>query len=129
MPFLVNVRGEDFNTDDLTLGEAERVEAYTGESWLTLNPLRTAKHCTAVMLVVLLRKGVAEDEALKEIQAIPLTKALDFVKYVDPDLPWEYANGMPDPKAEAAPSTSGSFGAGEPTSGPPTSPDDSPFET
>lgn len=130
MPFVVTVRGEDFNTDDLTLAEAERIEAYTGESWLTLNPLRTAKHCVAVMVEVLVRTGVPRDDALAEVGKIPLTTALDHVKYVDPDLPAEYVDGMPDPKAEADGSTSGSSGdPGTPATGPLTSPDGKPSET
>lgn len=122
MAMKVTVGGQVFLTDDLTIEEAERVEDATGESWLYINPLRSAKHCKAIMRQFALR-SMSEAEADKAINGLTVKEALEAVESVteDSDLAAEWVDGMPDPKAEAAGSTSGSSGEPEsPAAGLPT---------
>lgn len=104
MPFVVTgPGGEKFNTDDLTIGEAEAIEAATDESWLYINPFRSAKHCRAI-LVAFLSRTVSPAEAEAAVKGVSVKAALDGVERVDDDLPEVFEDGLP--KAEGDTSTS-----------------------
>ncbi len=90
----ITLDGKSFTTDDLTLGEAEQVEKATGESWLTMNPLRSALHCKAIIVAYLSRDHTPE-EADAIATALTVKQATEAVEVVEDDLPDEYEDGIP----------------------------------
>jgi hypothetical protein len=106
--FKVNLPGGgSFFVDDLTLDEVCVVEDETGESWLRMNPARSARQARAIMCRFLARsKGDAE--ARKILGALKVSEVAAAITVVDDDRPSEYDNGSPvvDPKeAGAEPAT------------------------
>lgn len=118
MPWQVTYLGETYRESDLTIGQCEALEEMIGLSWLSLNPLRSAKQARILTaFVVSERSGRPFDEVSDEVSKL---KADDYLKaYVDAnkdevvpltieqepdDLPAEWTDGIP-PKA-AVPSTS-----------------------
>ena len=97
--------GGSFFVDDLTLDEVCAVEDETGETWLRMNPARSARQSRAILVQFVARK-MGEDEARKVVGAFPVKDVAGAIERVDDDRPDEYHNGSPvvDPKA----------GAGEP---------------
>ena len=108
MLYKVSVDGKTWNTEDLTLDEAIAVEEETGESWLFLNPIRSAKHAKAILARFLAREH-GLDAARDRVGAMSVTEVLDCVDKADADdRPTEHRDGVPvvDPKADqAAPPT------------------------
>lgn len=100
MPIRVKVPGGgSFLTDDLTLDEVINIEAETGEGWQFINPLRSGKHCKAVLTAFLARDR-SVDEARATVGALTISEALGCVELADDDLPEEFEDGYPsDPKA------------------------------
>jgi hypothetical protein len=115
MPWQVTYQGETYRESDLTIGQCEALEELIGLSWLSLNPLRSAKQARILTAFVVAEgTGRPFDEVSAEIAAL---KADDYLKaYADAnsavlaiepepdDLPSEWTDGIP-PKA-AVPSTS-----------------------
>ena len=54
----------DVTTDDLTLDDIGKAEEVCGIPWVLINPLASAKEAKAMLVLLLLRAGVAEEEAL-----------------------------------------------------------------
>lgn len=117
MPFEITIDGHAYRTDDLTIAEAEQLEEECGQTWLTLNPLRSAKEYRATVVLFLTRTR-APDVAAKEAAAITVKMAQDGARWVDDNLPTEFEDGFP--KAEGSPSTTTSSGS-------PTLPSDGPL--
>lgn len=93
--------------NDITVGQAERIEALTGESWLRINPLRSAKHARAIVVVMLAdASGRDEEDVAAEIRAMKTNDFLNLLEYVDDDKPTGWTDGNPPTAAE--PSTSSS---------------------
>lgn len=116
MPFQVTIDDQRYLTDDLSLNEAIAVEEATGESWVYINPFRSAKHCKAIMVAFLARQMTAE-EAKAKVEALSLDDAFSAIKVVDDDLPDEFEDGLP--KAGDEPSTPTSPSSDDPpTAGP-----------
>lgn len=105
-----------FTTDDLTLDEAIEVERDTGETWLRLNPYRSAVHAKAI-LAAFLARTVGADEARRRVGEMSVSAVVDSIDVVDDDLPSMFEGGIP--KGEGEPQTTGSSGAPEPSTGPP----------
>lgn len=102
MRYQVSVDGKSWVTEDLTLDEAIEVEAETGESWLFLNPIRSAKHAKAILTRFLAREH-GLDAARDRVGAMSVTDVLDCVDRAESDdRPAEHRDGVPvvDPKAE-----------------------------
>lgn len=64
----------DVTTDELTLDDIETVEKVAGVPWVLVNPLASAKEAKGLLTVLLMRAGIAEDEALKAAGKTPLRK-------------------------------------------------------
>lgn len=104
----VTVGGESFTTDDLTLDEAIQVERDTEETWLRLNPYRSAAHAKAILVAFITRTSGAA-EAARVVGAMTLAAALDCFSVADDDLPTIFEGGIP--KEVGEPATTGSSGA------------------
>lgn len=103
--------GELYREDDVTFGEAERIEKLTGQSWLVMNPLRSAVQAVAIITVmVATRKGRDEDEVAAEIRAAKPDEFLQSFERVPPDRPTVMENGHPP--VAAAHSTGSSRSSG-----------------
>lgn len=120
MPFEVTLAGKVYNTNSLTLDEADRLEEECGRTWLELNPVRSSGEFRAVARVFLARDH-APAEVDRIVAAVTVGAAMDAVEWVDDDLPAVYVDGLPDPKVGGGPSTSTSFSSPVPPGdGPPT---------
>lgn len=117
MPWVLSFEGKEWHEQSLTIDQCERIETATGESWLTINPLRSAKHCRAILETLLADDGMSADEATAKIKATRADKLLDgkAIRFVDDDLPETYTDGNPK---EGDPSTATSSGSPETSSGP-----------
>lgn len=105
--YRVTYEGKTWTTEDLTLDETVECETEVGESWLALNPLRSAKWVRAILVRFLMRDH-PEPEARKLIGSITVQQALKSITPAEDDRPAEYEGGTPvvDPKAgEGAPVT------------------------
>lgn len=118
MPFEITIDGKVFRTDDLTIAEAEQLEEECGQTWLTLNPIRSAKEYRATAVLFLSRTR-PPDVAAKEAAAITVKVAQENARWVDDNLPTEFSDGLP--KEEGSPSTTTSSVSPDPHGdGPPT---------
>lgn len=116
MPFILDFDGEQIRTDDLTLDEAKWVEKETGTAWIYLRPVADAGHALALLTVLNQRRGLTLDEARLKAGRMTIRQLLAMTEYVEEDLPSEYVDGIP--KAEGGPSTSGSSGPVDGSTGP-----------
>ena len=106
MGWRLHWQGEDYRDSEITLSQAERIEALIGETWLRLNVLRSAKHALSTLAVMASdRTGRPFDEVRREVGDIPAdVYAAEVLHFEDTnDLPTEYLDGNPQPAA--APST------------------------
>lgn len=100
MPFRITLAEGSWSTDDLTLGEVVEVERETGESWIVMNPLRSAVQARAIMRRLLARDG-GLDGATARIDGM---RVADVVAAIDventDDRPRQHVDGVPqvDPK-------------------------------
>lgn len=94
MPFFLELDGQSFRTDDLTLEEAERLEGECGRTWLELNPVRSAKEFRATARVFLTRQH-APEVAAKMVSEMTIAQATAAVKFVPEDLPEIYEDDLP----------------------------------
>lgn len=87
MPYVISFEDNHWNTDDLTLNEAIAIEEATGESWVFINPFRTARHWKAIASAFLTREMSPED-ADKRIEEFSnkvgsVTEAIDATERVN----------------------------------------------
>lgn len=86
--------------DDVTIAMAERIEDLTGESWLHLVPLRSAKHAAAILTVMhAAATGEPEDAVAGRVRALKVSAYLAGMATAADDLPTMYVDGNP-PKAD-----------------------------
>lgn len=101
MAFRITLAEGSWSTDDLTLAEVVAVEQETGESWVYMNPLRSAAQARAI-LRRLLARDMGIDTATAHVDAL---RVVDVVKAIEPevtdDRPKQHVDGLPqvDPKA------------------------------
>lgn len=114
MPWKLTVLGRTFNTEDLTVGEAETLEDDLGCSWLMISPRASIKHYRALAAVFLAREMTFE-AANEKVRALPLNDLGDIEK-VEDSRPTLYEDGVP--KAGGGPPTSGSSPATGNSGGP-----------
>jgi hypothetical protein len=83
--------------NDITIGQAERIEKLTGESWLRLNPLRSAKHAAAIATVMVGDAlGKSEDDMAVEVRNVKVSDFLtELLTYGDDDTPETHQDGNP----------------------------------
>lgn len=88
-----------FEVDDLTLAEAAQVERETGESWLYMNPVKSAEQARAIMTRFLAR-SLGEDKARAVVDGMAIRDYAKAVDVIKDDRPDEFRDGSPvvDPK-------------------------------
>lgn len=95
-------------TDELTLDEVELVEKVSGIPWVAINPTSSLKSAKALFVVMAVRAGVSEDEALKLVSAMTLKKIKRSFTFVQGDAePRETEDSADDPPASATTSATG----------------------
>jgi hypothetical protein len=114
MPWQITYQGETYRESDLTIGQCEALEELIGLSWLSLNPLRSAKQARVLTaFVVSEATGRPYDEVSEEVSQLKADAFLEdyatantplVIEQEPDDLPAEWTDGIP-PKA-AVPSTS-----------------------
>lgn len=72
-------------TDELTLDEVELVEKVAGVPWVAINPTNSLRCAKALFVVMAVRAGVDEDEALKSVSAMTLKKIKRSFTFVQGD--------------------------------------------
>ncbi len=111
MPWQITYGGATYRESDLTLGQCEALEELVGSSWLSLNPLRSAKHAR-ILTAFMVSEGTGRsfDEVSAEVAQLKVDAFLDgyenaprIVDEEPDDMPAEWTDGIP-PKA-AVPST------------------------
>lgn len=117
MPYKLTVLGRTFNTEDLTVGEVEKLEEELNVSWLMLNPILSVRHGRAIAATFLARE-MGMETANEKVRAVSITEMADGVEKVPDSRPTMYEDGLP--KAEAAQSTPGSSSASDGSGGPQT---------
>jgi hypothetical protein len=99
MAWQIEHEGNTWHEEELTLAEAEQIERATGESWFSINPFRSAKHCNAILTVLLQsRCGKAEGEASAIAGAYTVKQLIGdegIIRLVDSTQPVEFENGNP----------------------------------
>ena len=108
MAWVLTFEGEVYREADLTLDEAERMEAATNTTWRFINPLRSAGHARAILQTLLVtRAGMAEDAAKAKVGGLKVNEFLDLLseEEEDADLPTQYEDGFP-PSAAGSSTTS-----------------------
>lgn len=101
MPWKIEFDGHTHRENDITIGQAERIEDMTGESWLRLSPLRSAKHARAILTVFHCdATGESEAQTAAKIRQIKLGEFLEMFGQEDEDIPELFENGNP-PVADA----------------------------
>lgn len=72
--------GIEISEDDLTIDEAMLIERMTGTTWASIDPVRSAVDCRAVLAACLSqRQGLSADEAEATLKGI---KVVDFLRAV-----------------------------------------------
>lgn len=102
MAFRVTLAEGSWSTDDLTLGEVVDIERETGESWVVMNPLRSAAQARAIIRRLLAR-DLGIDKATAKTDAMRVVDVVDAIEpEVKDDRPRQHVDGVPlvDPKAE-----------------------------
>jgi predicted Ser/Thr protein kinase len=118
MGWALHYGGDVYREGDITIGQAERIEAIIGEGWTRLNVILTAKHAKATLAVLVAdRTGRPYTEVEAEVAAIPANVyASEIYQYEADDLPSEYLNGNPpvgaEPSTGTRPSSRSPRGAG-----------------
>ena len=128
MPWLVKFQGEELNTEDLTLDELEAVQKATASAtgditpWILLNPVEDMAVAKAFLALSLVKSGLEDDVARSKVGALTLREIKGAFEFIQPgaDLPTQYVDGQPDPKAAPEEPTSGSSGPGGTSDGLPT---------
>lgn len=104
MAFRITLAEGSWSTDDLTLGEVVEIERETGDSWIYMNPLRSAVQARAILRRFLAR-DLGLDAAGKRVDGM---RVVDVARSIEPeqvdDRPKQHADGVPqvDPKEGTA---------------------------
>jgi hypothetical protein len=117
MPYAVNTEKGQVRLVDLPLEVLDTLEQETDRKWheLLLSPLYTAKSATAIYRAACAQNG-SEPKSLTPAMLLGDDSIFELVP---DDLPEVYEDGLPAGKAEE-PSTSGSSGEPESSTGPQT---------
>ena len=105
----VEFEGRTVTTDELTLDEIELVERVSGTPWVNINPRASLKCAKALLIVMAIRAGEAEDAAFRRLSKLNLKaikRAFVFVEGDDGDRPPAAAEAA-DPPSLAPTSATG----------------------
>jgi hypothetical protein len=83
MAWKITMNGQDFNSDDMTLGELGDVEEATGKPWSLLNPWTDVATAKAFARIALSHQGLSGDELDGAVESLTLRdvkSAFDFVE-------------------------------------------------
>lgn len=116
MGYRITAFGQSWDTEDLTIAEAEVLESDLGCSYLLLNPLVVIGHYRAVLAIFLARE-MDPDTARQKVEGQTI-RTMGEVTKVDDSIPDYFEDGLP--KAEGGPPTDGSSPAAETSDGLPT---------
>lgn len=108
MPWQITYDGHVWSENDLSIDDCEKIEVLVGESWLTINPFRSAKHCRVLIEYLLTtREGMSQEDAQTKVRAEKIKNLLDgkTLKVVDDDLPTEFTDGNPPPAVDPSTDT------------------------
>lgn len=103
MPWQINYGGATYRESDLTIGQCEELEELIGLSWLSLNPLRSAKHAR-ILTAYLVSQGTGRPfaEVSAEVATLKVETFLDgfenaprVVEEERDDMPAEWTDGIP----------------------------------
>lgn len=95
--------GHRYHLGDLRVLEVEALEVSLGCRYIEIVPNASMQHKVAIMTIMLLRDRPKEDVE-KIIGDLTLDSMDKMWAMADDDLPEIYVDGVPDPKAEVAPS-------------------------
>lgn len=97
MAWRVEFEGEVYREGDLTLGQCERIEDITGRSWVTIDPISSAKQARVILEVCASdRTGLPVDEIRKRVEALSVEDFLaGYKRGEDDDRPTGYEDGNP----------------------------------
>jgi hypothetical protein len=96
------------STDELTLDEVAIAEQVSGVSWYTMNPLANIKVAKALLVLVSIRAGMPEAEAITLAGTIPLKRLHGvFTLVLGDTVPPGAEGGGADPPASAPTSGGG----------------------
>jgi hypothetical protein len=117
--WIVRFEGQELNTDDLTLEELDAVATAAKSPWALMNPVADAKVAIGFIALCMVKAGLSDEESAKRAASLtPKDVKGAFTWIADgADLPTEWTDGKPDPKAAAARRTSGSSGRGRTSAG------------
>jgi hypothetical protein len=105
VPFLFDVDGETWTSEDYTLDEMVEVERRAKVKWVFLDPVQEREVTRAFIVVRFARSGSVADA---EKRAGALTEKQIGVRQGEDDRPTEFRSGVPmvdPPPATAAPAT------------------------
>lgn len=114
MAWVVRFEGQEINTDDLALAELDAVATAAKSPWALMNPIADAKVAMGFIALCMVKAGLSDEDARKraaELTPKDIRGAFTFVADGE-DLPTEWTDGKPDPKAAPGRATSGSSGRG-----------------
>lgn len=93
--------GETYRDDDITLDQAERLEAATGSTWFTLAPLASAKHARVIIgLLVSDHTGKPVEDIEGQLKSMTVNAIFDLFSPAEDDLPSEFTEGIPQEGGE-----------------------------
>jgi len=96
MPWKLTYDGHVHRENDLTIGQAERIETLIGETWLGIAPLRSAKHALAILTVVHAdATGKPAGQVRAEASAVKVNDFAAMFSNEADDLPETYQDGIP----------------------------------
>ncbi len=75
-----DVCGVSIRESTMTVGQAERIEALSGESWAELNPVKSARQFRAIVQAALESDGMKSTDAAEKVQALAASEAVDHVR-------------------------------------------------
>ena len=97
MPVMFRLEGQELDLDDVPLATYAEIEKTTSVPWYRLSNAPMAYAAAGEMLA----RKCAEQLGLKLPQPLTPKKMVEIFEVVDePNLPTEYTEGIPDPKAE-----------------------------
>jgi len=102
--FRITLAEGSWSTDDLTLAEVVGIEQETGESWVYMNPLRSAVQARAIVRRLLARDSGLDDatKRVDKMRVVDVVAAIEPERDGEDDRPKSHVDGMPevDPKEE-----------------------------
>ncbi len=102
MPWTITFEDHVYRENDITIGQAERIEDLIGDNWARIAPLRSAKHARSILTVFHTdATGMSEVEVVAKIRQIKINDFLNMCGSEDDNVPDLFEDGNP-PVADAS---------------------------